>query len=419
MQNETVFYNAHELKQAIEMDPLIQSKVPVLICNSHITGLAVARGLGRNGVPVIALDREAKGISFASKYVSKRGVCPNPVVSEKAFIQYLLDIGPAFKHKCVLIPSMDEWALAMAKYADELSEYYIWPFSSYATIQQILDKSQLYERARSLEVPIPAFEKITTKNQSTIPDRISYPMVLKPINKRAFYDRFKEGLFIVENKEQYEQKIKEAGELELIAQEQVNVNANGYVTIAVYMDGEQNVRGTFAGRRLEIYPPQSGTTCLVESIEAKDLSKRAVSILQAFSYEGIAECEFLYDENESEYKLLDINTRPWKWIGLPIHCGVNLPYLLYSYATGEGLTSVQNKFDTKWVYLNDYQTLKENKQGLFDGDILTKDEWLEILLNNTDESDLIITAVASMDDLGPSYQLLKNKFAKQSYYCPC
>ncbi|WP_349410216.1 hypothetical protein [Pseudalkalibacillus sp. SCS-8] len=417
----TIHYNASELKEAIVQDADIHKRRPVLICNSHITGLAVARGLGRKGVPIIALDREDRGLAFSSKYVLHRGVCPNPVVAEKAFIQYLLDIGPAFKEKCILLPSMDEWALAMAKYADQLSEYYIWPFSSYETINEILDKSSLYKRANELGVPVPAYERVTESNHKQLPVDLSFPMVLKPINKRAFYDTFQEGLFIANNLKEYEEmtaKAKDAG-LDLIAQEFVDVNRDGYVTIVVYMDGEQNLRGALAGQRLEIYPPRSGTTCLVESIEAPELTERAVSVLKAFSYEGIAECEFLYDQKDGEYKLLDINTRPWKWIGLPIHCGVNLPHLLYCAVNEEPYTSLNPKVGVKWVYMNDYKKLKEQKEGLFDGDILSKEEWMEILQHRTDESSLITMAVESNDDPEPAYRQLQNAFSKRSYYCPC
>ncbi|WP_408010665.1 hypothetical protein ACJROX_10280 [Pseudalkalibacillus sp. A8] len=419
--NKTIHYNAIELKHAIESNELVRQKQPVLICNAHITGLAVARGLGREGIPVIALDREDRGLGFASKYVTLRGVCPNPVIAEKAFVQYLLDIGPAFKEKCILIPSMDEWALSLAKYADELSEYYIWPFSAYKTLEQILDKSQLYERAAELNVSVPKYEIINGSNRKTIAEKLSFPMVLKPINKRTFYDEFQEGLFIVKDQSEFEEKTcaaKKAG-LDLIAQEFVNVSRDGYVTVVVYMDGNQIVRGTLAGQRLEIYPPKVGTTCLVESIQAPELTERAVSVLKAFSYEGIAECEFIFDENDGEYKLLDINTRPWKWIGLPIDCGVNLPHLLYSYINGEPYSNLNPEIGRKWVYLNDYQKLKASHQGLFEGDVLTKEEWMEIILRRYDDSKLITTAVESLDDPEPTYQQLQNSFAKRSYYCPC
>lgn len=73
----------------------------------------------------------------------------------------------------------------------------------------------------------------------------------------------------------------------------------------------------------------------------------------------------------------------------------------------------------KWIYTHDYKKLKENNEGLFDGDVLSKEEWLEILEQKTDESKVITTAVESIDDPEPAYRLLQNTFSKRSYYCPC
>ncbi|MDQ3548268.1 MAG: hypothetical protein M3439_05540, partial [Chloroflexota bacterium] len=47
-----------------------QGRNAAIIVNSHITGLAVARSLGRRGIPVIALDRDPKGYALASSYVT-------------------------------------------------------------------------------------------------------------------------------------------------------------------------------------------------------------------------------------------------------------------------------------------------------------------------------------------------------------
>ncbi|TLS34899.1 carboxylate--amine ligase [Pseudalkalibacillus caeni] len=419
MSDRTVYRNTEQLKNAIEENINQIEKPPALICNSHITGLSVARALGKEGVPVIALDREEKGLGFASRYVALRGLCPNPDEEEEAFIQFLLEIGPFFKQKCVLFPCMDEWALAIARHAERLSDYYIWQFSSYKTIDQILDKSQLYQKAEDLNVLIPQSDKVTSENLEELSDTFSYPVVLKPIQKRKFYDRFRKALFVAGSKEEFKEKVKLSDEIELVVQEQIPSTPGGLVTVVAYMDQDNNIRGSLTGRRLEIYPAESGTTCLVESVENAKLVERASEVLKAFQYQGIAECEFIYDERDEEYKLIDINTRPWKWIGLPVSCNVNLPYLLYRDAIGDPFTAEKGQVGKKWVFVQDYISLKESKQGMFEGDVLSKEEWLAVLSGRTEKNDLITTAVESQGDPEPAYQLLQNKFSKRKYYCPC
>src|SRR5947209_15942917 len=78
-----------------------------VIFNCHITGLTVARSLGRAGVPVIGLDRDPDGLGLASRYTTLAGLCPYPLDDESAFIDFLLEIGSRLRHKAVLFPCLD------------------------------------------------------------------------------------------------------------------------------------------------------------------------------------------------------------------------------------------------------------------------------------------------------------------------
>jgi len=109
-------------------------KAAALVFNCHITGLAVARSLGRRGVPVIGLDRDEKGYGLHSRYTTVAGRCPYPLDDERGFIDLLMQIGAALKQKAVLFPCLDEWVFAVARNASELREYFILPFSDIETV---------------------------------------------------------------------------------------------------------------------------------------------------------------------------------------------------------------------------------------------------------------------------------------------
>src|SRR5215211_262627 len=91
-----------------------------IVCNAHITGLAVARSLARRGVPVIGLDREPYGVGLASK----------------AMVEHL-------RRPAVLFGCMDEWVLALSAHRGELEGMFTFPFAGDATVRRILDKSEL------------------------------------------------------------------------------------------------------------------------------------------------------------------------------------------------------------------------------------------------------------------------------------
>src|SRR5215204_3650962 len=82
-----------------------------IVCNAHITGLAVARSLARRGVPVIGLDREPYGVALASKALVAAAVCQDPIGREEEFIADVTAIGESLRQPAVLFGCMDEWVL--------------------------------------------------------------------------------------------------------------------------------------------------------------------------------------------------------------------------------------------------------------------------------------------------------------------
>ncbi|PSQ44527.1 hypothetical protein BRD07_00050 [Halobacteriales archaeon QS_9_68_42] len=67
----STFQSTESLLDALEKQTF--DRPPALVANAHVTGLAVARGLERAGVPVIAVDRSADGVAPPSNAVEFAG----------------------------------------------------------------------------------------------------------------------------------------------------------------------------------------------------------------------------------------------------------------------------------------------------------------------------------------------------------
>lgn len=94
--------------------------------------------------------------------------------------------------------------------------------------------------------------------------------------------------------------------LRMVAQEIVAPPPGGFFSVCSYLDAAGRARGVFVGRKLEQYPPGFGTSCLADA---------GLRVLGALGYHGISEVEFVWDEARGQHLLLDVNPRPWKWIG--------------------------------------------------------------------------------------------------------
>jgi predicted ATP-grasp superfamily ATP-dependent carboligase len=119
---------------------------------------------------------------------------------------------------------------------------------------------------------------------------------------------------------------------------------------SLYKKGE--FLGKIVARRTRQHPMDFGhATTYAETTDIPELEESAKKILDAMGYYGLSEVEFMLDQRDGIYKLIEINARPWGWHTLAIGAGVDLPFLLYLDMLGENVK--QNGFnkDTKWIRL--------------------------------------------------------------------
>ena len=387
-----------------------------VVFNCHITGLAVARSLGRRGVPVIGLDRDRKGYGLHSRYTTVAGRCPYPLDSERAFIDLLMEIGSALRQKAVLFPCLDEWVFAVARHRKELEQYFLLPFSELDTIERILDKTLLYRKCEERGIPIPRTFYLNERNASDVAVEIGFPCILKPALQREFTNEFGEKVFRVESVEEFLRLAELAARHPLLAQEIVGAGIDSFYSLCSYVGRDGQAKGVFVGRKLEQYPADFGTACLVDSRRVEEIIERGTDVLNQFGYQGISEVEFIYDERDRDFKLLDINTRVWKWIGLPIRAGIDLPWLAYADAVyGNVEASGRQQDELRWVYLKDYVALRRAQAGSRET-TLTRQEWNELIAGSNSS---IVDAVLSSDDPEPFALLMESLFEKGQYYCAC
>jgi len=109
--------------------------------------------------------------------------------------------------------------------------------------------------------------------------------------------------------------------------------------------------------------------------------------------------------------ILDINTRPWKWITLPVVAGFNLPYAAYADAVGASYSPGESTA-SRWVFLEDYAQLLTGGHE----DVLSRSEWVSIV---SGEFDKTVAGVYDPADPEPTYSMLQSTFQEREYYCSC
>jgi D-aspartate ligase len=136
-------------------------------------------------------------------------------------------------------------------------------------------------------------------------------------------------------------------------QEIIPGDGRSQFSVAAYCkDG--HVLASMSVRRTRQYPINYGLgSTFVEAIEVPALFEPAQKLLSHMHISGMVEVEFKYDARDGQYKLLDINVRPWGWHTLSIACGLDFPYMQYCDLFGQ-LSEVEiptPRYGYHWIRL--------------------------------------------------------------------
>jgi D-aspartate ligase len=386
---------------------------PAFVANAHVTGLSVARALDANDVPVVALDRSGDGAAPPSSAVDYAGRVTYPLDDEVGFREDVEALAAALDHDPVAFGCMDEWALAFAETDPQGVSL---PFADSEVLDAVLDKSSLYRTCEELGVPYPETYRLSEVDPAAAADELGFPLVLKPARKREFEEAVGTNVIEVADRAEYRDVVETAQDtgIEIMAQEKVPVARGEDHSLASYVPESGDPLAVVGNARVRA-PLGYGTSCVVERVDQPEIEERALAVIEDAGYHGISEAEFVYDRDRDAYVLLDVNTRPWKWISMPVAAGANLPMAAYADATGVDYDPGP-RTDARWVSLEDYLPLLANGEL---ADVLATGDWQSLVSGAFETTDGLTTAVYRPSDPAPIAHRLDVEFGGRDYYCSC
>ncbi|WP_435124474.1 carboxylate--amine ligase [Halobaculum sp. D14] len=417
------FLDTDSLVAAVEAADF--DRPPALVANAHITGVSVARALAARDVPVIALDRNGDGYAPPSDAVAFAGEVTYPLDDLDGFRRDVERVADAAGVACVAFPCMDDWVRG---FAETEPDGVVLPFSDHDGIERVLDKDNLYRRCEELGVPYPETHRLDGHDDrdaavDAAVDALGFPLVVKPAHKRKFEEAFGTNVIEVDGRDELDRVVADAAAADatVLLQEKVNVEVGADASFGSYVSPDGDALGVVANAAVR-FPREFGTSCLVETVDEPAVRDRALAVLEATDYHGISESEFVYDVDREEYVLLDINTRPWKWVSMPVQAGANLPLAAYRDAVAD-LDAADVQYDpgepgeARWVYLRDYLELCLTDSAFWD--VLSRDDWTALLSGDFEADDRLTTGLYRPSDPAPAAKLLDGEFTDRDYYCSC
>jgi predicted ATP-grasp superfamily ATP-dependent carboligase len=301
--------------------------------------LAIARSLGRRGVPVVVGAERHTSLASASKYCAEHVTYPSPYRDPEAFDRFLLNLVER-RRIDVVMPVTDVTTHLVSKNAPALSRHTAVAAPPFAAFDFAGNKMRLLQQAVECGIPVPRSHLVAgLSDVERLLGQIRYPAVIKPMRSRI---RTATGWLVTEVQYAHSQadllrRYRDTGYLDgypSMIQERIVGPGKGVFVLC----DRGRLRAAFAHRRLREKPPSGGVSVLSESTELDpELVAYAMRILQPLEWHGVAMMEFKQDRCTGRPFLMEINGRFWGSLDLAVQAGVDFPYLNYQLALGQPL----------------------------------------------------------------------------------
>ncbi|MGD0997851.1 MAG: hypothetical protein ABR941_05970, partial [Thermoleophilia bacterium] len=308
----------------------------VVVGMSGATGLAVVRALAHAGVVCHAVHHDAAAPGLFSR-LARAHLSPDWRSDPEAFVADLLALAAdELGGQAASLFVTDDAAVDVVWSADgPLRAAGLRPAFSFAgSPADVLDKRTQMSAAARAAVDHPDGEWGPAQVLLGRVRAFAYPVIVKPAFSHVGVRRIGAKALPCATPAELVEALERTRGLDVLVQEFVPGGDDQLYTCGVFRGAGRTL--VFTGRKLKQHPPVLGISRLSEAVEVPELVPGSVRLLDELGYQGVAQVEYKRDARDGAYRLMEVNVRPWTWIGLAEACGVNLPLAAHEWALAGG-----------------------------------------------------------------------------------
>ena len=309
----------------------------MLILDGHSSAaLAFVRSAGKAGHWVaVGANAGAFAAAQLSRYCKLSFYYPISTEDTHGFVEAVLDF--VNRNAVDLVVPVTDWALLpLSESRERFKHLCKVVLSSAASIEEVSDKYQILQIAKSLGIRIPQTWLIESPSDVERLRAIKFPLVVKD----RFSLRWRKGRSVFggvsyaysreELESQVSQRLIAAGDV--LVQEFIPGVGIGF---SCFIASEE-IRLPFQWKRVrEVDPRGSASSCRESSSLDERIKNDSCQLIRRIGFEGIAMVEYKKTAAQPYPVLMEINGRPWGSIALPIASGIDYPrYLIDWYLRG-------------------------------------------------------------------------------------
>lgn len=284
----------------------------IVIIGGHIQALGLARQAHALGIEVVLYLTEPYSITKYSNSINQ--------VIHGTTKTFLSDINRFAlpENKTLLLPTNDEFITLLADHYDVLSTHFTLGIPDPQTIRLFEDKRNTSLFAQREGIPHPeCFCPNSLDDLVSSAPTLHYPVVFKPAVMYTFHRIFGKKAFRCDTPEDLINIAKRVSTQypinQIVVQEYLSGGPKHLFSYGVFaVDGEP--KAWIIANRIRQNPMDFGnSTTYAITCNNREIESLACKIIKSTHYTGLAEVEFMYNDNKQRTELLEVNTRAWKW----------------------------------------------------------------------------------------------------------
>lgn len=313
--------------------------VPVVLLDLNLQSLALARALGRRGIPVRALVWEAPRFEHRTRYaeiVRIAGGGPAHLLAELASIAS--QPGPA----PLLLPTTDDTVLFLSAHRHLLSRDFRLLMPSHELLEALVSKDGMSRLAAGAGVPQPGcWHPGSAAELADCVAEMRFPVLLKPRHAPDWERpelRALVGGKVARCADESELKTTWTAlrdlDSDVVVQEEIEGSSSRLVYYVGLYDAESRPLASFSGTKLRTLPAHYGSASAVVAERNDEVIATSERFMRSIGYRGHVGIEYKIDPRDGTPKLIEVNARWGLWDGLAARCGIDFADLSYRYQTG-------------------------------------------------------------------------------------
>jgi predicted ATP-grasp superfamily ATP-dependent carboligase len=320
---------------------------PAVVLGLLWAGLALARSLGRSGVPVTGVAYAPTDFGLRSRHLAGRAVADGDA-------EVVLRVLRELPGRPILFPERDESVQLVLDRWDDVRELADLPLPDDAdVVHRLRRKDLLRAEAERAGVPLPA--TIAPENEDEIRRAaIRPPYLVKPVTGQEFAYAFGAKLWAADTPEEAAaawRRARDAG-FETVVQELIPGSQEKIYSLFTYIGREGEPLANVVGRKLRQGPLRFGTSAIFVVDFDERVLELGLRLLGAAGYRGFAQVELAHDARDDTFRLLEVNTRMPMWAGVAMSRWFDLARIAYDDLCGLPASAPRTfRDEVAWIYL--------------------------------------------------------------------